>query len=133
MYGESSGVSTKSRSVGAPAKGPEPLRRSKEAVKAASLARAAYYELLKPRLASAASLSTKCRGRSGRRRQDHDLSILADTLRSSTCSMAVMQFASSGFRRQPRAVFGATWPALALGLAQQLADRPVVVRDALDH
>lgn len=37
-------MSTKSRSVGASAKGPEPLRRSKEAVKAASLA--AAYELL---------------------------------------------------------------------------------------
>jgi AcrR family transcriptional regulator len=37
-------VSTKSGSVGEPAKGPEPLRRSKEAVKSASLA--AAYELL---------------------------------------------------------------------------------------
>jgi len=37
-------VPTKSRSVGAPAKGPEPLRRSKEAVKMASLV--AAYELM---------------------------------------------------------------------------------------
>ena len=37
-------MSTNTGSVGAPAKGPEPLRRSKEAVKAASLA--AAYELL---------------------------------------------------------------------------------------
>ncbi len=37
-------MSTKSRSAGEPAEGPEPLRRSKEAVKAASLA--AAYELL---------------------------------------------------------------------------------------
>ena len=44
MQGESRGVSTKSRSVGGGATGSEPLRRSKEAVKAASLA--AAYELL---------------------------------------------------------------------------------------
>src|ERR1700678_1090144 len=111
--GESSGMSTKSRSVEAPAKGPEPLRRSKEAVMAASLA--AAYELLTEFGLSGASVDEVSR-RSG---------VAKTTIyrhwpsRTALLFDAVMQFA-------PRLLTPDTGSlrsdltALALGLAQRL-------------
>ena len=106
-------MSAKSRSVGVPAKGPEPLRRSKEAVKAASLA--AAYELLTEAGLSGVSFDEVSR-RSG---------VAKTTIyrywptRSALLFDAVMQFA-------PRLQTPATGSlrgdltALALGLAQRL-------------
>ena len=106
-------MSTKSRSVGEPAKGPEPLRRSKEAVKAASLA--AAYELLTEFGLSGVSVDEVSR-RSG---------VAKTTIyrhwpsRTALLFDAVMQFA-------PRLQTPATGSlrgdltALALGLAQRL-------------
>jgi len=106
-------VSAKSRSVGAPAKGPEPLRRSKEAVKSASLA--AAYELLTEAGLSGVSFDEVSR-RSG---------VAKTTIyrhwpsRSALLFDAVMQFAP---RLQTPATgnFRGDLTALALGLAQRL-------------
>jgi len=96
-------VSTKSR-VGEPAKGSEPLRRSKEAVMAASLA--AAYELLTEFGLSGVSIDEVSR-RSG---------VAKTTIYRHWPSRTALLFDRIG-----------------TGLGSTLADRPVVVRDALDH
>jgi len=106
-------VSTKSRSAGAPAKGLEPLRRSKEAVKAASLA--AAYELLTEAGLSGVSFDEVSR-RSG---------VAKTTIyrhwpsRSALLFDAVMQFAPRLQTPNTGSLRG-DLTALALGLAQRL-------------
>ena len=106
-------MSTESRSAGAPAEGPGPLRRSKEAVKAASLA--AAYELLTEAGFSGVNFDEVSR-RSG---------VAKTTIyrywptRTALLFDAVMQFAP----RLQTPNTGSLWSdltALALGLAQRL-------------
>ena len=106
-------MSPKSRSVGAPAKGPEPLRRSKEAVMAASLA--AAYELLTEFGLSGVSVDEVSR-RSG---------VAKTTIyrhwpsRSALLFDAVMQFAPR-LQTPNTGSFRGDLTALARGLAQRL-------------
>lgn len=106
-------MSTKSRSVEAPAKGPEPLRRSKDAVKAASLA--AAYELLTEFGLSGVSVDEVSR-RSG---------VAKTTIyrhwpsRTALLFDAVMQFAPR-LQTPDTGSFQSDLTALALGLAERL-------------
>ena len=106
-------MSTKSRSVGEPAKGPEPLRRSKEAVMAASLA--AAYELLTEFGLSGVSVDEVSR-RSG---------VAKTTIyrhwpsRTALLFDAVMQFAPR-LQTPNTGSLRSDLTALALGLAQRL-------------
>ena len=106
-------MSTKSRSEGEPAKGPEPLRRSKEAVMAASLA--AAYELLTEFGLGGVSVDEVSR-RSG---------VAKTTIyrhwpsRTSLLFDAVMQFAPR-LQTPNTGDFRSDLTALALGLAQRL-------------
>ena len=106
-------MSSKSRSVVAPAKGPEPQRRSKEAVKAASLA--AAYELLTEAGLSGVTFDEVSR-RSG---------VAKTTIyrhwpsRTALLFDAVMQFAPR-LQTPNTGSFRGDLTALALGLAQRL-------------
>jgi AcrR family transcriptional regulator len=107
-------VSTKSRSVGAPAKGPEPLRRSKEAVKAAA-SLAAAYELLTEAGLSGVSFDEVSRRSGGAkttiyRHWPSRTAVLFD---------AVMQFAPR-LQTPNTGSLRSDLTALALGLAERL-------------